>query len=1235
MSKKADANPGGAPAAEQSGAARPLPQDEEGSYRIALAQSESAQSFSGERFVPGVSGEMELEHLHRYLFAAHLAAGAEVVDIACGEGYGSYMLAQRARSVVGIDIDRHTVAQARERYERPNLSFKEGTCAALPLPPASADMVISFETIEHIRAQEEFIAEVRRVLRPGGTLVLSSPERELYNSYRREPNQFHLKELSRDELDALLKKYFAHVQLGVQRTIFGSSISGKRFNRPCLVMAHQSGEAVRVEELPACPYMIAVCSDREVPQLPSSLFEGSVAPYLVSALQGGLAEREKDIIALRRSLAEKIEEAARARPQIEVEKELRDRLTAQEQLIAEKESVLDDLSTKLAREQMVSREAERRVVQFQNRSVELQEEVRKLEARCATHAQAGLAAEASAAKPADAAAEYVRRAWRLGRELLLQAGPACSGKWRAGLPALKRLPWPLSRLGWGREYDAVKNSRLFDGRFYLEQNADVAAKRIDPVWHYLEFGGKEHRAPSPMFDGRAYLDRNADVAAHGMNPLVHYLLYGEREKRSAVPWFDYEFYLSWNPEGGDNPQGVFNDYLQNWYPAPRQSFGDGEMPQLVEAINAHVLRSPALRGEAGEAPVVSVIIPVYGQLRITLKCLLALVSEGARVPFEVIVVDDCSTDQTPEILPCLSHIRYVRRANNGGFIAACNGGAEIARGEYLVFLNNDTCVLPGWLDELYDTFTLRPNAGLVGSQLLYPDGRLQEAGCIIWRDGSGWNYGRGGERNRPEFNYLRAVDYCSGAAIMVRRALLSEFGGFDTHYSPAYAEDCDLAFKVRKAGYEVLYQPLSRVVHFEGVSSGTDLTRGVKAYQVQNCRKFQERWAKETAAHRPAGEAPHLERDRGIRRRVLVIDASTPTPDSDAGSVVLFHTLRILQDLGYGVTFIPSDNLLHAGRYTADLQRRGVECLYFPYIKSVDEYLQQRGKDLDLVILYRCPIAARHIDAVRRLAPQAKVLFNTVDLHFLREQRQAELAKSDALLRQAKEREEQELGIMRKADATILLNDREVELIARLAPEVKTYMLPLIQDVPGCRTPFAERRDIVFVGGFNHPPNLDAVKFFCTEIFPHVRLRLPQVRFVVVGSNVPAQVQEFAGEGVEIRGFVPDLADVFERYRISVAPLRIGAGMKGKIVASLSYGVPCVATSIGAEGMRLTHGEHVLIADDPAAFAEAVCAVYQDAAQWQALSHAGVLFARGHFSPEAVGGKIAAMLDELGLRGGK
>ena len=253
-------------------------------------------------------------------------------------------------------------------------------------------------------------------------------------------------------------------------------------------------------------------------------------------------------------------------------------------------------------------------------------------------------------------------------------------------------------------------------------------------------------------------------------------------------------------------------------------------------------------GAAVALPTTSIIIPVFNNIGYTEVCLATLRETLPRnFRGEIIVVDDASTDETPgrleELAESDKYLNIMRSQKNAGFIASCNQGAKAATGEILIFLNNDTAPLSGWLTPLLRVFVDYADAGAVGGKLLFMDGTLQEAGGVMFRDGSAANFGRGDhEINALLYNFVREVDYCSGALLATSRSLFEEFGGFDTQYEPAYYEDSDYCFKVREAGYRVYYQPESAIIHFEGVTSGTDLNRGVKRYQVVNQAKFVERW---------------------------------------------------------------------------------------------------------------------------------------------------------------------------------------------------------------------------------------------------------------------------------------------------------------------------------------------------------------------------------------------------------
>ena len=658
----------------------------------------------------------------------------------------------------------------------------------------------------------------------------------------------------------------------------------------------------------------------------------------------------------------------------------------------------------------------------------------------------------------------------------------------------------------------------------------------------------------------------------------------------------------------------------------------GEAPDFAAAIAAlHELPRRLRLAGADELPDASIVIPVHGQLGYTLNCLHSLFRHASRATAEIIIVDDASPDATGEYLPQVAGLRTHRQAVNGGFIEACNAGAALARGRILVMLNNDTRVVAGWLDELIDSFTLFPRAGLVGSKLLYPDGTLQEAGGIIWRDGLAWNYGRDDDPNRPQYCHARQVDFVSGASIAVPAPLWRQLGGFDPLYAPAYNEDSDLCFRIRAAGYETWFQPQSRAIHYEGRTAGTDTRVGVKSYQVVNAKKFLMRWRDTLADHRTNGDSPYLERDRRIHRRALVIDATAPTPDQDAGSVTTALHLRLLREFGYKVHFVPQENFLFLPKYVTDLQREGIECAYAPYDVDFTSYIRLYGHLFDVVLIFRAGVVNNTLEALRRYAPQAPILFNNMDLHFLRLQRAAELSGEASAFADAAAMQQRETKVFASVDCAITPSSYEKGLIEELAPGAPVRVLPFMIDLAGTSVGFGPRRDICFLGGYRHPPNIDAVQFFVREVFPLVKQADPTIRFIIAGSHPPEEVQALAAEDIVVTGMVSDLRDVFDTARLFVCPLRFGAGVKGKISAAMSYGVPVVTTSIGAEGMDLHDGEHVLVADTPAAFAAACLRAYRDAALWQHLSAAGqALVAEKHSL--AMGRGVLAEAIETAMR---
>ncbi|WP_189339654.1 glycosyltransferase [Rhodanobacter denitrificans] len=651
-------------------------------------------------------------------------------------------------------------------------------------------------------------------------------------------------------------------------------------------------------------------------------------------------------------------------------------------------------------------------------------------------------------------------------------------------------------------------------------------------------------------------------------------------------------------------------------------------PELDEALTLLPLDEPftPFAVPLSEQPRVSVIIPVHGELAHTLACLRSLVRHGAQAPFEVIVVDDASLDASAATLMRIDGLRLLHNTANLGFIGSCNAGAAMARGEFLLFLNNDTQVTPGWMDGLLDCFAERADCGVAGSRLVYPDGRLQEAGGLVFADGSCWTTGRFEPRDMPLFRCRREVDYVSGASLLIRHELFQRISGFDMRYAPAYYEDVDLAFAVRRLGLRVYYEPASTVIHCEGISAGTNLDRGMKRHQRPNQAKFVDKWTTELAAQPPAGTP--LERAIHWRRRgrVLVVDAMTPEPARDSGSLRLCAILRLLDEQGWSTAFLPDDGRASPAEIDA-LGALGCEVLCKPWVADLPRWLREHGGELHAVILCRHTVAGQYAGLVRRHAPQAKLLFDTVDLHFLRERRAAELGGSAIMARQAEAARRSELALIEQADVSFVVSPHERTLLARLLPQARVELLSNIHEVHGCRQPHAGRRDLVFIGGYGHPPNSDAVRWIAGEILPKLREALPGLRVHVLGDMPDAARHELATPGLEFHGRVAELAPWLDRCLATLAPLRFGAGVKGKINMSMSHGVPVIATTLAVEGMQLADGVNVLVADDAAAVVDAVLRLQRDNALWTLLSVRGLDNVQQHFSAAAAAAILRRVLD--------
>ena len=371
------------------------------------------------------------------------------------------------------------------------------------------------------------------------------------------------------------------------------------------------------------------------------------------------------------------------------------------------------------------------------------------------------------------------------------------------------------------------------------------------------------------------------------------------------------------------------------------------------------------------------------------------------------------------------------------------------------------------------------------------------------------------------------------------------------------------------------------------------------------------------------------------RTRILMIAPRVLTPNIDGGSLRMYHLMAILNDLSYRVTFVPSfpyswpPYTSRLQKDTEHLQKSGVEVPPTSTMNPVEDHLQRNGERYAIVILGEEYVAAKHIASIRKYCPQAMIAFDTGDLHYLRHYREARVSGNVRALRRALQSKTRVLAVAREADCTFVVSPVDKAILERDCPDVRAYVISSIHEVHGSAKPFADRQDMLFIGSFQHAPNLDAVNYLVDEIYPLIRKETACRRLYIIGGDPPVSIKSLSCSDIIVTGYVPDLAQYFDNCRVSVAPLRFGAGVKGKVLTSMSHGVPVVASSIAAEGMYLTDGKDVLVADNPIDFCDAVVSLCEDESLWNDLSKNGANVVSEHFSFRAVRAKLLEWLASM------
>jgi len=626
---------------------------------------------------------------------------------------------------------------------------------------------------------------------------------------------------------------------------------------------------------------------------------------------------------------------------------------------------------------------------------------------------------------------------------------------------------------------------------------------------------------------------------------------------------------------------------------------------------------PILSFPKVDKPLVSVIIPVYNKWEYTYACLATLLRNTHDVSYEVILGDDQSSDETINASKYAENIKILRHQINQRFVKNCNRSAELARGKYIVLLNNDTNVQEEWLSTMIRLAESDTKIGVVGSKLIYPDGRLQEAGGLLLQDGTAENIGSLENPYNHEYSYVREVDYVSGASYLVRKELWDQLGGFDEDLTPGYYEDTDFCFRAREAGYKVMYQPLSRLIHYEGVSHGTSTSTGLKAYQIVNKQKFYTKWKDILNKHHISADGPRFKaKDRAITKKTLiVIDSRVPLYDQDAGSRSTFGYLKLFLKMGFQVKFI-ANSLTHYEPYTTVLEQMGIEVVYGA-ADNAKQWIIQNGKFFDYVYIHRPDIANEYLDHIKKHS-KAKIWYQTHDLHYLRERRRYAIEKSKDALERSDYYRKLEGTICKKVDVVLTFSEFEKEIIQKEFHMDNVAVIPLYiyeRFEENVTNTMEKINDLLFVGGFGHLPNRQGIQWFMKEVFPQLQEKYKDISLTIVGSNPPPEIAALASTHVTVLSNVSDdtLKKLHDNSKILIVPLLYGAGIKGKVVDALASGVPMVSTSIGIEGL-LDISKIIPASDSPVAFRQQLEGLLSSDKTREHLSEKYIKYAKEHFS---------------------
>ena len=623
-----------------------------------------------------------------------------------------------------------------------------------------------------------------------------------------------------------------------------------------------------------------------------------------------------------------------------------------------------------------------------------------------------------------------------------------------------------------------------------------------------------------------------------------------------------------------------------------------------------------------ENPAVSFIVVLHNSARLSLLSLESVIA-NAGVSYELIVVDNASSDETGLMLERFQGVKIIRNETNAGFGPACMQAAACAAGEYLCFFNNDALLEPTAMSAALANF-VNASVGAVGGKVLLANGALQEAGNIVWSDGSTLGYGRGDDPQSPQYDFRRPVDYCSGVFLVTPRRLFAELGGFRSEFAPAYYEDVDYCMSLWQRGFQVIYEPLAVIRHYESATSGGN--EFAQARMAEHQKIFSLKWNGELQRHY-APDPSHICAARialnSSGLRILYIDDRVPHRTLGAGYPRSNDILSQLVALGHNVTCSTFTFPLLRDEYY-DIPRevelfdglRDRAALISDYCRWSDVVWVSRPHNLHVLLTQYMPKGTpRHF----RLVYDAEAIFSDR----IRQESQLEGCNTETIMPY------DEFALARSADTVVVVS--ESDRIAMLQSGIRSVHVIGFRLSPApASTTFAQRRTFLFVGGVHGSdnPNADSIRYFCRAVWPAVQ-KATGASFIVAGYGTDEILGALNSSTIHVLGPQEDLGPLYEGARVFVVPTRYAAGLPFKAYEAAAFGVPLVVSDIIARQMKWRDGIDYLVADSADIFAQQCGRLYGDESLWETLRANALQRVSDELSPNAFEKSIRSVLNEV------